>query len=71
MFWLIIFQSFLGVASCWLFYLTARLLESRGAFVLSIVFIAWLRPFLHVQYIVTKQTFFFATMLSLYGVVAS
>lgn len=69
-FWLIIFQSFLGVASCWLFYLTARLLEPRGAFVLTLVFIASLLPFLHVKYIMTEQTFFFATMLSLYGVVA-
>jgi hypothetical protein len=69
-FWLTIFQSCLAVASCWLFYLTARLVEARGAFVLALVFIASLLPFLHVKYIMTEQTFFFETTLALYGLVA-
>ena len=69
-FWLIIFQSCLAVASCWLFYLTARLIWPRGAFVAALVFIASLLPFLHVKYIMTEQTFFVETMLALYGIVA-
>ena len=69
-FWLIIFQSGLAVASCWLFYLTARLLAPRGAFVLSLVFIASLLPFLNVKSIMTEQMFFFETVLTLYGIVA-
>ena len=69
-FWLIIFQSGLAVASSWLFYLTARLLAPRGAFVLSLVFIASLLPFLNVKSIMTEQMFLFETMLTLYGIVA-
>jgi hypothetical protein len=69
-FWLVVFQSCLAVVSCWLFYLTARLIEPRGALVLSLVFVASLLPFLNVKYIMTEQTFFFETMLSLYGIVA-
>jgi hypothetical protein len=68
--WLIVFQSCLAIASCWLFYLTARLLEPRGAFALSLVFIASLLPFLNVKHIMTEQTFFFETILALYGIVA-
>jgi hypothetical protein len=69
-FWLIIFHSFLAVASCWLFYLTARRLEPRGAFLIAIVLIASLLPFVEVKYIMTEQIFFFETMLALYGIVA-
>jgi hypothetical protein len=69
-FWLIIFHSFLAVLSCWLFYLTASLVEPRGAFVLSLIFIASLLPFLNVKYIMTEQTFFFEVVLTLYGMVA-
>jgi hypothetical protein len=69
-FWLIVFQSCLAVASCWLFYLTARLVEPRGAFVISLAFVASLLPFLNVKYIMTEQTFFFETVLTLYGIVA-
>ena len=67
---LILFHSCLAVASCWLFYLTARLLQPRGAFVLSLVFIASLLPFLQVKHIMTEQTFLFETMLTVYGLVA-
>ncbi len=67
---LIFFHSCLAVASCWLFYLTARLLQPRGAFVLSLVFIASLLPFLQVKHIMTEQTFLFETMLTVYGLVA-
>ncbi len=67
---LIFFHSCLAVASCWLFYLTARLLQPRGAFILSLVFIGSLLPFLQVKHITTEQTFFFETMLTLYGLVA-
>jgi hypothetical protein len=67
---LLLFHSFLAVASCWLFYLTARLLHPRGAFILALVFIASLLPFLQVKHIVPDQTFFFETVLSLYGLVA-
>jgi 4-amino-4-deoxy-L-arabinose transferase-like glycosyltransferase len=67
---LIFFHSCLAVASCWLFYLTARLLQPRGAFILSLVFIASLLPFLQVKHIMTEQTFLFETMLTLYGLVA-
>src|SRR5258708_39743344 len=69
-FWLIIFQSCLAVASCWLFYVTARLVYPRRAFVLSLVFIASLLPFVQVKHIMTEQAFFFETMLTLYGLVA-
>jgi hypothetical protein len=69
-FWLIAFHSCLAVASCWLFYLTARLLEPRGALVLALVFIGSLLPFLNVKYIMTEQTFLFETILALYGMVA-
>jgi hypothetical protein len=69
-YWLVVFQSCLAVASCWLFYLTARLLEPRGALALSLLFIASMLPFLNVKYIMTEQTFFFETMLTLYGIVA-
>jgi hypothetical protein len=69
-FWLIAFHSILAVASCWLFYLTARLLEPRGALVLSLIFIGTLLPFLHVKHIMTEQMFLFATMLSAYGLVS-
>jgi hypothetical protein len=69
-FWLVVFQACLAVASCWLFYRTARLLEPRGAFALSLVFIASLLPFLNVKHIMTEQTFLFETMLALYGIVA-
>jgi hypothetical protein len=67
---LIFFHACLAVASCWLFYLTARLLQPRGAFILSLVFIASLVPFLQVKHIMTEQTFFFETMLTVYGLVA-
>jgi hypothetical protein len=69
-FWLIVFHSFLGVASCWLFYLTARRLEPRGAFPIALVFIASLLPFVQVKYIMTEQTFFLESMLALYGMVS-
>ena len=69
-FWLVTFQSCLAVATCWCFYLTARLLAPRGAFLLSLVFVASLLPFLNVKYIMTEQTFLFATVLTLYGMVA-
>jgi hypothetical protein len=68
--WLIAFHSVLAVATCWLFYLTARLLESRGALVLSLIFIGSLLPFLHVKHIMTEQMFLFATVLSAYGLVS-
>jgi hypothetical protein len=68
-FWLIIFQSFLAVTSCWLFYLATRRLEPRGAYVLALVFIASLLPFMQVKYIMTEQTFFFETILALYGLI--
>jgi hypothetical protein len=68
--WLIVFQACLAVASCWLFYLTARLVETRGAFAVSLVFIASLVPFLNVKYVMTEQTFLFETLLTLYGIVA-
>jgi hypothetical protein len=69
-FWLIVFQSCLAVGSCWLFYLTARLLEPRGAFFLSFIFIGSLLPFVQVKHIMTEQTFFFETVLTVYGTVA-
>jgi hypothetical protein len=69
-FWLIIFHSFLAVASCWLFYLMARRLEPRGAFPIAVVFIASMLPFVEVKYIMTEQTFFFETILALYGMVS-
>jgi hypothetical protein len=69
-FWLIIFQSFLAVASVWLFYLSARLLEPRGAFIVSLLFVASFLPFSNVKYIMTEQTFLFETMLALYGLIA-
>jgi hypothetical protein len=69
-FWLILFQACLAVGSSWLFYLTARLLAPRGAFVLSLVFIASLLPFVQVKHIMTEQIFFFETMLTLFGMVA-
>jgi hypothetical protein len=69
-FLLIVFHSCLAVTSCWLFYLTARLVEPRGALVVSLVFIASLLPFLNVKYIMTEQTFLFETLLTLYGMVA-
>jgi hypothetical protein len=67
-FWLIIFQSCLAVASVWLFYLSARQLEPRGAVVVSLLLVASLLPFLHVKYIMTEQIFFFEMMLVLYGI---
>jgi hypothetical protein len=67
-FWLIIFQSCLTIASVWLFYLSARLLEPRGAVVVSLLLVASLLPFLHVKYIMTEQIFFFEAMLVLYGI---
>ena len=69
-FWLIVFQSCLAVVSCWLFYLTARLIAPRGAFAVSLVFIASLLPFLNVKYVMTEQTFLFETVLTFYGIVA-
>jgi hypothetical protein len=70
-FWLVVFQACLAVGSCWLFYLTARLLSPRvGAFVLSLIFIASLLPFVQVKHIMTEQTFFFETMLTAFGMVA-
>ena len=70
-FWLIVFQACLAVASCWLFYLTARLLSARfGAFVISLIFIASLLPFVQVKHIMTEQTFFFETVLTAFGMVA-
>ena len=67
---LIVFQACLAVGSSWLFHLTARLLAPRGAFVLSLVFIASLLPFVQVKHIMTEQIFFFETMLTLFGMVA-
>jgi len=67
-FWLVVFQACLAIASVWLFYLSARLLEPRGAVVVSLLFLASLLPFLHVKYIMTEQTFLFATILTLYGI---
>src|SRR6266540_5284565 len=64
---LIFFHSCLAVASCWLFYLTAQLLQPRGAFILTLVFIGSLLPFLQVKHIMIEQTFFFETTLTLYG----
>src|SRR5262245_20259013 len=69
-FGLIILHALLAVASCWLFYLTVRLVEPRGAFVLSLIFIGSLLPFLNVKYIVTDQIFLFESLLVLYGIVA-
>ena len=70
-FWLIVFQACLAVGSCWLFYLTARLLSPRvGAFVVSLIFIASLLPFVQVKHIMTEQAFFFETMLTAFGMVA-
>jgi hypothetical protein len=69
-FWLIVFQSCLAVASVWLFYLAARLLETRGAVIMSVLFVVSLLPFSNVKYIMTEQTFFFETMLALYGLIA-
>src|SRR5262245_29183149 len=66
---LVFFHACLAVASCWLFYLTARLLQPRGAFILSLVFIGSLLPFLQVKHILPEQTFLFETMLSVYGLV--
>jgi hypothetical protein len=67
-FWLIIFQSSLAIASVWLFYLSARLFDSRGAVILSLVFVASLLPFMYVKYIMTEQIFFFETVLALFGI---
>jgi len=69
-FWLIVLHSVLAVASCWLFYLTARQLAPGGAFVLSLVFIASLLPFINVNYIMTEQIFLFQTMLTINGIVS-
>jgi hypothetical protein len=66
---LVFFHACLAVASCWLFYLTARLLQPRGAFILSLVFIGSLLPFLQVKHIMPGQTFLFETMLCVYGLV--
>jgi hypothetical protein len=68
--WLIVFHSILAVALCWLFYLAARRLEPRGAFLIALVLIGSLLPFVEVKYIMTEQLFFFETMLALYGIVA-
>jgi hypothetical protein len=68
--WLITFHSILVVASCWLFYLTARLLEPRGALVLSLIFIGSLLPFLHVKHVMTEQMSLFASVLSAYGLIS-
>jgi hypothetical protein len=68
-FWLIAFHALLAVATCWLFYLTTQLAEPRGAFVLSLVFMGSMLPFLNVKYIMTEQTFLFETVLTLYGLV--
>jgi hypothetical protein len=68
-YWLITFHSVLAVATCWLFYLTAQLLEPRGALVLPLVFMASMLPFLNVKYIMTEQSFLFETVLTLYGLV--
>src|SRR5260370_42674228 len=67
---LIMFQSCLAVASVLLFYLSARLLQPRGAFIVSLVFVLSLLPFVNVKYIMTEQTFLFETMLALYGLIA-
>jgi hypothetical protein len=69
-FWLIIFQSCLAVASVWLFYLSARLLEPRGALIVTLLFVASLLPFSNVKYLMTEQTFLFETMIALYGLIA-
>jgi len=69
-FLLITFHSVLAVASCWLFYRTARLLEPRGALVPSLIFIGSMLPFLHVKHIMTEQMFLFATVLAAYGLAA-
>jgi 4-amino-4-deoxy-L-arabinose transferase-like glycosyltransferase len=69
-FWLIVFHAILAVAMCWWFYLAARLVEPRGALLISLVFIASLLPFINIKYIMTEQTFLFATVLSLYGLIA-
>jgi uncharacterized membrane protein len=66
-FWLIAFHSVLAVASCWLFYLTAR----RGALVVSVVFIGSLLLFIHIKHIMTEQTFLFVTVLLAYGLMPS
>jgi hypothetical protein len=67
--WLIAFHALLAVATCWLFYLTTRLAEPRGAFFLSLAFLGSMLPFLNVKYIMTEQTFLFETVLTLYGLV--
>jgi hypothetical protein len=67
---LLVFQALLGVASVWLFYLSARLLEPRGAFALSLVFVVSLLPFVQVKHIMTEQTFLFETILTTYGMIA-
>jgi hypothetical protein len=69
-FWLIVFHSVLAVATCWLFYLTARLIDRGSALIISLVFIATMLPFMNVKYIMTEQMFLFATMLSAYGLVS-
>lgn len=69
-FGLIVFHSCLAVGACWLFYRAARLLEPRGALVISLVFIALLLPVVNVKYIMTEQLFFFETVLAVYGIVA-
>src|SRR5262249_59896391 len=56
---LLLFHSFLAVACCCLFYLTARLLHPRGAFSLLLVFIASLLSFFQVQDIAAAQHFLF------------
>lgn len=69
-FWLITFHALLAAAMCWLFYLAARLVEPRGALLVSLMFIASLLPFINIKHIMTEQTFLFATMLALYGLIA-
>lgn len=69
-FGLIIFHSSLAVASCWLFYRAARLVEPRGGLIISLVFIASLLPFVNVKSVMTEQLFFFETMLAIYGTAA-
>jgi hypothetical protein len=68
-FWLIVFQAGLAVLSVGLFYQTARLLEPRWAFAISLLFVASMLPFMQVKFIMTEQTFLFETMLALYGIV--
>ena len=66
---LIFFHSVLAIAACGLFYAAARRVEPRGAFVVSLVFIASLLPFMHVKHIMTEQSFLFETIFALYGLV--